>query len=146
MSRLGLDLKALKDMPGAAERARNLSGERLTIVALSVALGTMTLLWQSERLKPAPSFVVTQEGSIAAARPTDPNLRTPEEIKVFAERTWRGLYGWNYDLSPSLCECKKMYWQRFKPSARKRTSKERTLLRATPEAARSTKGGNKKCK
>ncbi len=97
MSRVGLNMKTIKAMPEASAGWRNFSNERLSIVVLSVALATTTVLWQQERLKPTTSFLVQADGLVQQAKPTELNFRTPQEIKSFAERTYRNLYGWNFD-------------------------------------------------
>ena len=70
--------------------------ERLVIVALIAGLGGMAFLWQSAEHKPMASYVITPEGNTLSVKPTDPNARSPEEIKKFAQVAYKlsNTYDW----------------------------------------------------
>jgi hypothetical protein len=85
----------------ASRRGQSLfSLERLIIIGLSIMLAGTVVAWSQEHSRPIPAFVVDPAGTVQLAKPVDPWLRTPEEVKGFAEKIYRGLYGWSIE-SPS---------------------------------------------
>ncbi|UFP97232.1 hypothetical protein [Gloeobacter morelensis] len=93
----GIKLNALDQIKGDSLSKNQISLERLAILILVGIVGVETLLWQNEKNKPIPSFVVDSQGKVELLKPVAADYRTPEEIKEFAERTYRGIYGWNHD-------------------------------------------------
>jgi hypothetical protein len=90
--------RSLKDLEKVTgNKKSSLSIERLIIICLSIVLAGTLVAYSQEHSRAIPAFVVDPSGTVQLIKPVDQWLRTPEEVKAFAEKTYRGLYGWNVD-------------------------------------------------